>query len=152
MGSLSLYNLWGLVVLPCSSQHSCHASPQDPLFPNSIHAPSTLQSQDRPRFSCSPRAVAVSPSVPQIPHLTEISARSVRQLWTKMKEVTVQHLIKIIIGNTRANFSALLSPGNAAAGVHTPPLALALSFKAALSKLEKIKSSTITRFRKLIYM
>lgn len=58
-----------------------------------------------------------------------------------MKEVTVQHLIESIIDNTRANFSASLSPGNASAGICTPPLAL--SFKTVLGKLEKVKKNTI---------
>lgn len=115
---------------------------QELLSPNSIHAPSTLQSQEGlPWFSCSPRAVAISPSFPQSPQLTVTSARIFKQLWTKMKEVTAQHLIKSIIGNTRAHFSALFSPGNASTGVCTLPLAL--SFKAVLGKLEKVKRSTI---------
>lgn len=57
-----------------------------------------------------------------------------------MKEVTVQHLIESI-DNTRANFSAFLSPGNASAGICTPPLAL--SFKTVLGKLEKVKKNRI---------
>lgn len=73
--------------------------------------------------------------------MTKTSARCVRQLLTKMKDVTVQHLIENTIANTRVNFSALLSPGNASAGVCTPPLPL--SFKAVLGKLEKVKKSTI---------